>query len=47
LDTDNDGVVDQKDPANDPHVSPNATAECGIDLVLEFEVGNPNPIVGE
>lgn len=47
LDTDNDGVVDQQDPANEDHCIPHMTEGCGLDLALELEVDNPDPIIGE
>lgn len=47
LDADNDGVVDQQDPANEDSCIPIMTVGCGIDFALEVEVDNSNPIVGE
>ncbi|WP_332926994.1 gliding motility-associated C-terminal domain-containing protein [Arenibacter palladensis] len=47
LDADNDGVVDQQDPANEDPCIPNMMELCGLDLALEVEVDKADPIVGE
>ena len=47
LDADNDGVANQQDPANEDSCVPNMIEGCGLDLALEVEVDNANPIVGE